>query len=30
VVCGDPVLDLSSRADVATVAQKLEGITANP
>ena len=30
VVCGDPVLDLSSRADVATVAQKLEGVTANP
>ena len=30
VVCGDPVLDLSSRADVATVAQKLRSITANP
>ncbi len=30
VVCGDPVLDLSSRADVATVAQKLAGVTANP
>lgn len=30
VICGDPVLDLSSRADVATVAQKLTGILANP
>ena len=30
VVFGDPVLDLSSLADVATVAQKLTGITANP
>lgn len=30
VVCADPVLDLSSRADVATVAQKLMGVTANP
>ena len=30
VVCRDPVLDLSSRADVATVAQKLTGIAANP
>ena len=30
VVCGDPVLDLSSRADIATVAQKLTGIAANP
>jgi glucose-1-phosphate thymidylyltransferase len=30
VVCGDPVLDLSSRADVATVADKLTRITANP
>jgi len=30
VVCEDPVLDLSSRADVATVAEKLTGITANP
>jgi glucose-1-phosphate thymidylyltransferase len=30
VICGDPVLDLSSRADVATVAQKLTHITANP
>ena len=30
VVCGDPVLDLSSRADIAIVAQKLTGIIANP
>jgi glucose-1-phosphate thymidylyltransferase len=30
VVCEDSVLDLSSRADVAIVAQKLMGITANP
>jgi len=30
VVCEDPVLDLSSRADVATIAQKLTAVTANP
>ena len=29
-VCEEPVLDLSSRADVAAVAQKLTSITANP
>lgn len=30
VVSADSVLDLSSRADIATVAQKLTGITPNP
>ncbi len=30
VICDDPILDLSSRADVAVVAQKLTGMTANP
>ena len=29
-ICEEPVLDLSSRADVAAIAQKLMGITANP
>lgn len=30
VICGDPVLDLSSRADIATIAKKLTDIPANP